>query len=206
MQKVFLITVLAILSANFCKAQEKVIKWANDSLVIRDYDSIIAQTGDKDEGMLKLMQSRSKIIYAIKNGSIQSRYTYSLQGVKTQEMHFKHGQPHGKYTEWNNYSGKLIAEGYYKNGLKDSNWVFYHYNGEKQLEGRLLADSSNLIDYFEYERSVLNEEGEIVIERVMNNGYSPFDGDWIVYDEKGKKIQTLRFKKGVLVGFFFPQP
>ena len=117
-------------------------------------------------------------------------------------MHFKNGQPHGKYTEWNDYSGTPIAEGYYKNGLQDSNWVFYHYNGKKQFEGRFLADFSGLIDAFAYEQATVSDEGEIRIERVLATKHSPLDGNWHVYDEEGNMVQTFRFKKGVLTGFY----
>lgn len=204
MKQVFLIVALLTLASNLGSAQDKVIRWANDSLVIHSYDTVVRQTGNKREGSLELKHSRSKVIYEIKNGFIQSRNTFSLDGLKTEEMYFKNGQPHGKYTEWNDYNGNLIAEGYYRNGLQDSNWVFYHYNGKKQFEGHLLADSSNLIDYFEHERSTGHEGGEVWIERILSTGHSPFQGDWIVYDEEGNKIQTLRFHKGVLIGFFFP--
>lgn len=202
MQKIFLIAVLLALSANVSIAQDKVIKWANDSLILDEYDTIIRKTGNQLEGKLEVKRFNRKKIYEIKKGSLQSRYTYSLQGIKTGEVYFKNGQPHGKYTEWNDYGSGLTVEGYYNNGLQDSNWVFYHHNGKKQFEGRFLADSSNLIDYFEYERSVPFEGGGIAIERVSDRGHSPFDGDWVVYDEEGNRVQTLRFKRGVLVGFY----
>ncbi|MBL7705061.1 MAG: hypothetical protein JNM21_05870 [Taibaiella sp.] len=205
MKQVFLIAAFLILGVHLTCAQDKVIRWANDSLVILNFDTVMRQTGNKLEGTLELKRSRKKVVYEIKNGFIQSRYTFSLDGLKTEEMHFKNGEPDGKYKLWDDYKGTLITEGYYKNGLKDSNWVFYHYNGKKQLEGRLLADSSSLIDGFEYERASVHEGGEIWIERILTTGHSPFDGDWMVYDEEGNKIQTLRFRKGVLVGFFFPK-
>lgn len=199
MKQIFLVATLLIVGAHFSIAQDKVIRWAHDSLVIYSYNTVLVQTGDKYEGMLELKESRGKARYEIKNGFIQSRFCYNRNGIKVEEEYFLNGKTHGKYSIWNDL-GSLLIEGQYKNGLEDGKWIFYYNDGQKQMEGNFLADSSFLIGRFDFELPV-ETETEVWTYWFQQPQHSPADGEWHIYDRRGQKLQTLVFKKGVLVGY-----
>jgi len=199
MQKIFLIAVLLALSANVSIAQDKVIKWANDSLILDEYDTIIRKTGNQLEGKLEVKNYRSKSIYEIRSGFIQSKCTYTFNGIKKEEINFNNRAYDGKYRFWNDL-GILLIEGQYKNGLKEGKWRFYYNDGQKQMEGHFLADSSSLVEAFQYERTIAGDE-DVRVELVWRGRDAPADGEWYIYDRSGRQLQTLVFKKGVLVGY-----
>lgn len=199
MKQAFLIVALLTLASNLSSAQDRVIRWANDSLVVSSYDTVLGQTGDKQEGTLELKASRGKVRYEIKNGLIQSRICYNLNGIKVEEEFFLDRKAHGKYRIWNEL-GSLLIEGHYKNGLEDGKWIFYYNDGQKQMEGNFLSDSLCLIERFDFELPIENEN-EIWTYWFQRLQHSPADGEWYIYDRSGRKLQTLVFRKGVLVGY-----
>lgn len=199
MKQVFLIAGLLILGAHLTSAQDKVIRWAHDSLTISTYYTVVRQIGNQLEGTLELKSSSGKIIYEIRKGFIESKFSYNLNGTKVEEKYFVNRKAHGKYSIWNDL-GVLLIGGQYQNGLEYGKWVFYYNDGQKQMEGNFLADSSNLIERFEFELPIENDI-EIRIDRFQKLQHSSADGEWCIYDRSGRQLQTLVFKKGVLVGY-----
>lgn len=62
MKQVFLIAALLILAAHWSIAQDKLIRWANDSLTISTYDAVVRQIGNQLKGTLALKRSAGKTI------------------------------------------------------------------------------------------------------------------------------------------------
>jgi uncharacterized protein len=85
-------------------------------------------------------------------------------------------------------NGELIQEGYYARGMKVGEWLDYHSNGKTAIERYYFND---LLDgeYFEF-----YPEGEVKVHGRFDDG-EPVDY-WFSYDEKGNIKEKGEFWKG----------
>lgn len=197
MKQVLLIVAWLTLASNFGSAQDKVIRWAKDSLIIHSYDTIVRQMGNAVEGVLELKNANGKTIYEIRKGLIQSKYSYHFNDRIREEEHFKNKRDHGIYKLWNK-QGRLITEGKYKKGSRNGKWVFYYNNGNKQVEGRFLNyPRQKEAFYLEFVVDSEASEGMMDVRSIKIKGALP-EGSWEVYDKNGQHLESHKYRKGAL--------
>ncbi len=193
----FCLTIMLFLFSTQMNAQ-KMIKWANDSVEIYSFDSIVSQTGNEMEAYLKTANSTSSTEYFIRDGYIQSKHYFNAKTIKTEETNYQKGKLHGVYKLWNDW-GILLIDGYYKNGAEDGLWIYYYNNGKKQLEGHYNAEATAKVESF-FKQFTVEKDSEYHVIQSLTGNHSPADGEWFVYDENGEPLQSFIFDKGTLVG------
>jgi antitoxin component YwqK of YwqJK toxin-antitoxin module len=93
---------------------------------------------------------------------------------------------------WSN--GKKKAEGEYKNGKEDGNWVSWHFDGEKRAEGLYeKGDRQGAWKFF-------HKNGQLKTNPTFLDDEK--DGASTFYYDNGDKLEDARFAKGKLDGEF----
>lgn len=126
------------------------------------------------------------------NGKIVQGYVF-YEGIMIAEgIIDENGKKQG---EWKEYytSGKLMAEGKYKNSQRIENWKFYHENGNLEQEGKYTSRGRPDGEWIYY-----HENGEIYKIENYYNGY--LDGEYIEYSDTGKVIVKGQYEEGYETG------
>ncbi len=96
---------------------------------------------------------------------------------------------HKEYYE----TGKLKAEGWLKNGVKNEYWKFYHQNGSISEQGNYKNAKREKYWYFYTQNNILAQEGH------YKNGKKT--NWWSFYDEKGHVSHKCQLSNGRKNGY-----
>jgi len=87
-----------------------------------------------------------------------------INDIKTDLKSFKNGVPHGIYKKYYYPSEKILYIGYRKKGEIHGNFVNYHENGKKAIEGSLKRG------YYTGTWKYYNDQGILTEEKVYRRG------------------------------------
>jgi hypothetical protein len=183
-------------------AQQKVLGFLHDTLILEHEDSIYYHRGDAVNASVKYGRWGFTTEIDVKEGRITRYSHYGKNGIKTSERLTDLKTNFSTIQGWNE-DGILMENGYFSGGMEDSVWTYYRNDGTKEMECRYLADTTYRIDEFHtvWGRPDL-ETGEATISHSMGP-QSPPHGAWVFYDQREKVIKRLWFDRGVLVGIEF---
>ena len=147
------------------------------------------------------------------NGEPEGPQTLYDKGIRRSEMYIRNGRKEGPYMVFY-ANGAIDSAGIYQNDIKVGTWLKYYENGNMQFsteysqegkkegreryfnsEGAIMAEyiyRNNVPEgrYTEYFKG-----GGIAVEGQFKNGLR--EGDWLEYDESGRRIRTRRYKNDV---------
>ncbi len=126
------------------------------------------------------------------DGNILKGYVF-FEGVLSAEgIIDENGKRQGPWKEYYP-SGKLMAEGKYKNSNRVGEWRFYHENGNLEQEGKYTASQIPTGEWLYY-----HENGELY--RVENYLDGELDGEYLEYNDTGKVIVRGEYFEGLETG------
>ena len=93
------------------------------------------------------------------------------------------------------YTGEVegLEQGKFKNGIKDSEWIGYHKNGQLDYKGSF--KNGRREGYWEF----YYRNGELWMKGNFKDGY--YVGNWVGFYEDGRLMESMtgKFKKGFKV-------
>ena len=138
------------------------------------------------------------------------------------------GKMNGLWKLTNPQNGKLLEEGYLKNGKKDGKWVTYHSNSEPHIVSEYKDNKLNgplkeydnkgylVVDAIYKDSVVVGQYKEYYGGAIAAYGYTPgknlkkegtfkngkLDGEWLSYYENGQLAIKSNYKNGNLDGAY----
>jgi hypothetical protein len=128
-------------------AQQKVLGFLHDSLILEHEDSIYYHRGDAVNASLKYGRWGFTTEIDVKEGRITRYSHYGKNGIKTSERLTDLRTNFSTIQGWNE-DGILMENGYFSGSMEDSVWTYYRNDGTKEMECRYLADTTYRIDEF----------------------------------------------------------
>lgn len=104
-------------------------------------------------------------------------------GVKVEELSYRFGVLEGPYRSWNDDSGRLIAHGHFKKGLRTGMCFRYWESGGKESEGYYEDDEPIGLHRTWFRNGQLHSEGSYALNR-LNDGNQI--GWWRFWHENGQ--------------------
>ena len=137
------------------------------------------------------------------NGKLRREEHYrngKLEGAYLEYDEYGYVLTRGKYVEgyrtgtWENASGDHAETGKYRDGRKDGEWKYYHYELEEEnlyFVGSFKDGAPDGLHIYYY------EPGQPASKRTYSGGLK--DGSWIFYERDGTPRLEMEFEKGELV-------
>jgi antitoxin component YwqK of YwqJK toxin-antitoxin module len=117
-------------------------------------------------------------------------YYYGIDSSKVCDEVYKNGMKNGEEKVYYPKTGKLFQSTNFSNGKKYGWWKQFYNDGIVKTDGTYKNDTLQGKVVYNYPNGKKNLEGNYV------NGLR--EGEFFVYDEKGKLTETLHYKKGIL--------
>jgi len=153
-----------------------------------------------ENGAIKLegLKKNNKFIGILKeysiDGSIINSKVFDDEGNLIMEgLITKDGKRYGKWYEYYN-SGKIKAEGLYKNNEKEGEWIYYFENGKIEQKGFFKNGKFSGIWTF------YDSIGNLIKEEEYFNG--KLNGEYKEFNENHELIVYGKYEDGVKVGFW----
>lgn len=102
---------------------------------------------------------------------------------------FKNGKLNGKIFE-NYENGKIHFSGFYKNDLKDGEWIYFYDNGTVKIKESW--KENKLVDVSDF----FSSKGKVIGKKTFKDG----TGSVKYFYDSGKPLSLISYKKGIKEG------